>query len=602
MLLKHLVDYYEHQILPSKGDASKWEEHPVGYEVCIKADGSVSRLLPLSQPAKKDSKKQVPRKLSVPVWRKRTGIAPNSQFLCDSAEYLLGIVPEKGQAERTEKRFLQAKEEHLCRLDGIQSDAAQALRRFFETWNPNSIADSPVFQPHLEALKKGVNIIFSFRGEYLHEAPAVRSYWNDLPDAWPSEDEEVGLCLVTGKRLPLCRTHPQLKSAGLSGSLISYNDTAFESYGIDGRQGYNASISEYAAKAYGIALDSLLGNEKHMTRLGDTILVSWGEAHIDDCQDVFNDFYAASAAIAQRLEYVRKGVWPEGTELPKTPFYILGLAQQGRGRISVKFFYESTLGEVTKRLEAHYSRIAIQGWKGEPIYPPVYALPRETLPHRKKFRNDKDEPDRTAKVAHGLAEAILEAVLVGANYPESLYRGVLQRIWHDQDAVTPDNQQVENRVTPQRAAIIKAYLMKNKGRKELTMSLDPNCKDAAYVLGRIFAHLEYIQKKADPDVQRTIKNEYLNAASSTPARVFPRLINLSEAHLQKIKQGRSKGIANTLEETLGSLMMLFEAQPIPERFSEEEQGMFILGYYHQKMHQKDADEAHFHDSKNQEEN
>lgn len=73
-----------------------------------------------------------------------------------------------------------------------------------------------------------------------------------------------------------------------------------------------------------------------------------------------------------------------------------------------------------------------------------------------------------------------------------------------------------------RAAIIKSYLIRNTNWKEGVnfMGLNKSCKDPAYLLGRLFAVLEFVQKDANPGITSTIRDRYFNSACATPASVF----------------------------------------------------------------------------------
>lgn len=85
-----------------------------------------------------------------------------------------------------------------------------------------------------------------------------------------------------------------------------------------------------------------------------------------------------------------------------------------------------------------------------------------------------------------------------------------------------------------KAAIIKAYLLKNCGTKwegKIQMAVNENCNDISYVLGRLFSVLENIQQSANPGINSTIKDRYFNSACATPAAVFPVLWKLANAHL-----------------------------------------------------------------------
>ena len=115
---------------------------------------------------------------------------------------------------------------------------------------------------------------------------------------------------------------------------------------------------------------------------------------------------------------------------------------------------------------------------------------------------------------------------------------------------------------------------------EIYMGLNEESNDVAYVLGRVFAVLESIQTDANPEIKSTIRDRYFNSACATPASVFPVLFKLKNSHIKKIE--RDKGyLKRKYEDLLGELVNKLESYP--KRLSLEEQGKFILGYYHQKQ-------------------
>ena len=113
------------------------------------------------------------------------------------------------------------------------------------------------------------------------------------------------------------------------------------------------------------------------------------------------------------------------------------------------------------------------------------------------------------------------------------------------------------------------------------MALDEKAANVPYVLGRLFAQLEKIQLDANPETQATIKDRYFNSACATPAGIFPVLQKLSQHHLQKLPNASKIWH----EKQLGDIMDLLTLidNPFPKQLPLEQQGMFILGYYHQKQ-------------------
>lgn len=110
------------------------------------------------------------------------------------------------------------------------------------------------------------------------------------------------------------------------------------------------------------------------------------------------------------------------------------------------------------------------------------------------------------------------------------------------------------------------------------MSLNEQSAIPAYVLGRLFAVLEKVQQEAIGEMNATIKDRYFTSACATPASVFPVLLRLSQHHISKAEYGyasdrRIQDILNLLD---------VEKNPIPAHLTLDEQGVFVLGYYHQR--------------------
>lgn len=108
------------------------------------------------------------------------------------------------------------------------------------------------------------------------------------------------------------------------------------------------------------------------------------------------------------------------------------------------------------------------------------------------------------------------------------------------------------------------------------MALNETSNYTPYVLGRLFSTLEAVQLTANRDINTTIKDKYFNSACATPAAVFPILLKLANSHLKKL----GGGLAVNYSKQIGALVARLETA-FPKTLSLEEQGAFILGYYHQ---------------------
>ena len=180
-----------------------------------------------------------------------------------------------------------------------------------------------------------------------------------------------------------------------------------------------------------------------------------------------------------------------------------------------------------------------------------------------------------------LAGELLRAILTNTPYPATLLNGVTLRI------------RAEHEITRGRAAIIKAYYLNQRNpnpdvpKEVLTVSLNPDSNNVYYNLGRLFSVLEDIQSKANPGINATIRDRYFNAASATPAHVFPILLNLAQKHLKKLNEGQRVYYGKQLGSITDKL-----GEEYPNRLTLPQQGSFQLGYYHQtqERYQKNSKE------------
>lgn len=397
------------------------------------------------------------------------------------------------------------------------------------------------------------------------------------------EDDEQGICLVTGRKGPIARLHPKIKGvpgAQVSGAnLVSFNMESSNSFGHE--QGANAPVSEEASFAYGMALNALLADRDHRQIIGDAVVVYWAEMENEASQDLLSMSMFGSMndkkqmteeALNNLFQNLAKGepICFEAAEIPyENPFYILGISPNA-ARLSVRFFLRGAFGEFLQHVKAHRERAAITMPPRKPWNsPPLWAWLQATV-----------SPNASNKSPLPiLAGSTTTAILKDAMYPASLYEQVLLRIHAEVDDT--EAKPPHYKITGERASIIKAYLMKNKKRGELRMKLNEEIMDPAYVLGRIFSLREGIQRAANPNLNATIKDRYFDVASTTPARVFPILEHLTNHHLKKLA-GENPGLKTYYEKQMTRLMgMLDASKGIPKILDAEEQGMFILGYYQQ---------------------
>jgi CRISPR-associated protein Csd1 len=369
--------------------------------------------------------------------------------------------------------------------------------------------------------------------------------------------------LVSGELVKAARLHePKIKGvrgANTSGAtLVSYNSPAYESFGFE--QGDNAPMSDAESFRYCTALN-ILTNSRQRAYIDGTTLVYWtgapaaAESFLGFVFVRLPEDIALREKVGTALAAITKGRMP-GQQFgePETPFYVLGLTGDA-GRISVRYWHQSTLEDFYVRLKDHFNALAIEReWPDkQPEFPSIWQLLKETV-----RQADKKTGRKADDIPRGLPEAFLQAILEGSNYPMELYTAVLRRI------------RIEGQVSYLKAAIIKAVLTRNYRMN------DEQEQGPSYRLGRLLAVLERLQYAA---VGSALISGFFGAASITPGLVFPRLIRGAQPHYAKLKSQGKAGLAIWYEKIVQEILEPVTAYP--QRFNLTEQGLFGLGYYHQ---------------------
>lgn len=573
MILQALTQLYEDLLARGEIPPLGWSAINISYALCLGEDGQLEEVVPTLQEVDAGKGKTVlrPQVKELPAAVKRAyGILSN--FLWDNSSYMLGL-DEKGKPERSVECFEACRALHHSILDGVDTPAAKAILRYFDAWQPAEAVEHPALAPYLKEILKGANLMFRVSGMYAQEDPAIRAAWQTHYDMQGGAKMQ---CLVTGNMDSIAAVHPAVsgvRGAQSSGAaLVSFNSPAFCSYGRE--QGFNAPVGKYAAFAYTAALNHLLSGKDNVQFIGDTTVVCWAEG----AEPAYTDF-ACSALfgaelpqelteqdLSAMLKRLANGL--PCTEFPldpNRPFYILGLAPNA-ARLSVRFFLRDTFGALMRHVNDHHTRMEIIRPVNDPYtLLPLWAMLRETV-----NLNSRDKSPSPA-----MAAATARAIFTGGLYPASLLEATMLRI------------RAEHNITRGRAAILKAYYLRNENKecpKEvLTVSLNEASTNIPYTLGRLFSVYEAVQQAANPGINTTIKDKYYNSAASTPATIFPILDGLCQKHLRKLGAGQRIYYEKQIMELKN---ILGEENPL--RLTLPQQGSFNLGYYHQtqKRYQK----------------
>ena len=567
MLLQSLVKLYE--AWAEKGEIEKlgWNPVKISYGISLDEEGNVDEIIHLKTNAPKGNK-EIPSLISLPMPVKRSvGVASN--FLYDNATYVFGY-DNSNKPDRAKQCFDCFRSVGNKVLENSDDEFSTVIKKFlqkdyseFENLSDLLTELNCTETTVDDILNKGANLLLMPLGKFPTDSKAICESWNSY---YEHSDAPKGVCLVTGKDDHIAKLHPVIKgirgAQAAGASLVSFNATAFDSYGKE--NGYNAPVSEYAAFAYTSALNKLVSDNDHKVFSGDTTVVCWTEDGESAYQDVFAGIFNSDDEVKQKdlhdtIVSIVNGneVKWEGIPLnPSNNFYILGISPNS-ARLSVRFFIQNTFGKVMENLLKNQQRMEMVKPGFEKFnYIPLWRILGETV--NKKSRDKKCKTH--------LAGDVLNSIINDYNYPSTLYYGILGRI------------SAEQNINWVKASVLKAYLLKNydsKYKEEITVDYNENSNNKAYLLGVLFSNLEEIQNTANPGIKSTIRDRYFTAASSTPSRVFPILIDLAQNHIKKIPNvGAKVNCQKMLTETMSKL-----GDKFPNRLKLDEKGMFQLGYY-----------------------
>lgn len=583
MILQELNNYYERLLADPERDvpARHWSIEKAAWELVLSHDGKLLGAYPLTDGEGKEMRRFISLRVPEHATRSGTGMLPF--FLCDNAAYMLGYDEKRGPEKLAAARTL-----HESVLGGCEDEGAYAVLRFFERDDRDADLDEDT---RTELTEGGGFAVFRLDGDRcrLHERPAVASAWTAHCDA-KAVGEVVGQCAVTGEEGPLARLFPQVtgvpgaQSAGAS--LVSFNLQSFESYGKS--QAYNASISERVAFNAGSALRQLCADRTHRVRVGETTVVFWADrpAPLEDeiVLMMFDpdelDRRAEDAAVVERVhnafESMERGLPLQGVET-ETRYFVLGLAPNA-ARLAVRFFETSTLGRMAENFGAYLRDVSMAD---------VRARSLRTLLLQTAPMGAADQLPST------LVNGCMDAMLTGRAFPQALYYAVLSRL-------RSDHARRNSWDMGQRAALLKACLVRRArlgaeraneqdgavrvdDERGLKVYLDKERANRGYVLGRLFAVMEHTQRSALGEVNATIRDRYIGAASTTPARVFPHLLHNTQNHLAKLRKF-NPGLNVKFEKANDEIMGLLEGPELfPKTLDAEDQGEFFVGYYQQRV-------------------
>lgn len=497
------------------------------------------------------------RRLLRPHVARAFGVRP--KLLADTGEYVLGAPRPTSQPDRV-------RAQHTAFVHLVEEAAA-------ETQHPGVMAAAAFFRAGGPAdLPEGWNpadvVAIRVDGHFPMDDPAVQQFWATYTGT--AADHGLIPCLVCGRpapaedRLPLkIKRIPGGQASGTA--LVSVNDPAFESYGR--KAALNSPICATCAEASHNALNALIAGEQTHLTAGPVVYVFWTRDQGSPFSPVALLDTPAPDDVQALLRSVQTGDagGNVGVARDADRFYACALSANG-GRAVVRSWVDTTVAEAQRHLARWFVAQALVAEDGQPGSPLGIRALTDAL-----YRDRRD-------LAPSISSGLITAALTGAAVNPTVLLLALRR-----SRVDPHH------VPRARAVVIKLALLA-LGQGGSTMhdrltGLDAHYPDPAYHWGRLVAELESIQRAAIPGANSTLIDRYFAAASTAPGRIYSVLIRNAQPHLAKLRRDNERqyyAYQRRLEEIQAALAPGTLAAP----FDVAQQGLFALGYYHQRAEQR----------------
>lgn len=559
MILKALYDYYQRKSeeLPAFGCELK----EIGFILVIDKDGNFLRF---------EDRRIDKKNASSFLVRKHVGrsSAPIANLLYDNCSYVLGYSTE-GDIDSNAKYIsvFKAKVEELyTKLPN--NSAVSAIWKFYQK-NPAENLLKAQADPLWPDIEKNLNKKYSTFSFLLEGETTIVAAQKDVINADEEKEgnEKEQLCLITGNQGKAVdvTTATMIAGSQATAKLVAFQvNSGYDSYGK--QKGFNAPISQKAEFAYTTALNHILSaNSRNKFLVGNRTYLFWGSSNSNGNQETESSIFAMfgfndseeedpNARIYQ-IRKVFEGIYSGSikTDLDDR-FYIAGLAPNA-ARIAVVYWAELPLKDFAHTILRHFEDMDIVDTRKEkkPYMGLKSILATVTL------------GGKSSEATPNLPDAVIKSIFQGLPYPDTLYHSCLRRI------------RAEQSVSITRAAILKAYLnRKYTNQKPIQIMLDKENTNQGYLCGRLFAVIDKLQN--DANHIHSIRERYMNAASSTPATVFATILNLSAIHANNLNNEGSRIFYDKLKQEIISKI---NADGFPSHLDLQDQGRFFVGYYQQ---------------------
>lgn len=608
MILTALAQYR-----PAESKPSGYESKPVGFELAIDADGGGAVLTPLHREVEASGSPKKPRVVGQPCLVPTMTRSNNPPPLLgtDNAAFVLGMVKDDAAATLPPAARIATAD-----LDAAPARAALAKREAFvallqEYGDETGDSDVPIIASWyrngcpglIDALmalsdfaqKAIATELIALRLEgspRIHDKPEAQRFWAARALAAKGTGRQEH-CLVCGVARTVVDTFP-LSIAGRlvpgasasNVSLVSANFPAAQR-GATGQGLRSAPVCGDCATRAVQAFNTLASSDSNRWgHASDSNAMIWWErsGETTSAISLFFSRQPAASEVKDFLHTVTRGstVTPEAPSENDERFYAL-IYSGNVARLVVRSWIDLPLAHAMGHVADWFANS--ENASSQP-YRSVMALAQSAGPVGRGT-----QPDRGPE---GMTEGLIRTALTGADPPAHALPLALARARAEHHLTGDADERFVKHVRSRahaRASLIRLILNYTLLKENpMTAYLDPERSDPAYLHGRLFAMRENIQYQALGDVNAGVGARFFSRASVNPAAVDGALCRLTQQHLAAMRRKQDKrGLGIVLGRQYDELRA--QAGDPPRQMSAEEQGIWMTGYYQQRVHRSSSSAA-----------
>ena len=603
-LLNALVRHYD--VLAASGSVTPfgWTQTKAEFGVELNDDGEIEGIFALGNQNEKNSGEV----FEVPAYKVRTRI-PLPHLFCDTAEYILGNVSEKCEPAY----YTSMKNAVLMFRDDLgSSPALNAAYKFYETWNPEKATENEFVSAALSCKdSESKTVILLYEGSPIFDDKTFRDSYTDIVETYgemPIKSDSNGEITLTAA--------PQHMRSMVSGER-GLKATLFRPITVRGKTTYllsnNKVNTNYFGRKKGDAIPITMQDGHKIAEAAKNLVSSnhcffipvtsqslytkceivWSDDLSEEEEDailslcfnrsgkenlisVENESDADKASRIMRIASIRQGRLDTLTEEEKhltVNVWNLNVPDKG---CSASSFTQITLGDLLANYKKHYDDMEISRSQ---MCMDADGTSRDFARAKNIFASlcRKNKDGSTVAVNNQLWKLLSISIYSGNKYPEQILPLALNRVCKDIHTASNDK---PYRIPASIAGIIKAILIRNFG-EDISVGLNYNNTNPAYITGRIFAVMESAQMALNPTNQTTYSKRFFERVMTNPMKAMPEM-HMSFTHLQnKAKSMSRMSTYVAFDKRIAELIDILDGN-YPGRLTEKQKGEFLVGYYQQQ--------------------